>query len=410
MPTFDLIISGGSLIGLSLAKALADLPIKIAVIEPRPLNAETVENASQGDSRGIALSYGSRIFLKEIGVWETLEKRCCPIQNIHCSEKGHCGNTHLDAKKQGLPALGYVIPFAELRQCLNESIKGQSNLQLYSPAKLQSIKPADNDSPLSIKIKNDDGKQKTLHTQLLVGADGARSFLRQQCDIKTTEKSYAQAAIIADVQLSIPHKNRAYERFSTEGPMALLPLKNGHCALVYTVPFEELEHTLAMDDAAFMQALQDRFGFRLGYFKWVSARQSFPLSMVYANDLTQPRTLLLGNAAHNLHPIAGQGFNLGLRDVATLVTLITQAAEQGHDIGGDFILQRYCQLRKKDQQLTRNFTDGLVHLFDHDILPLAFGRNLTMLAINMIPPLKGLLTRQATGLSQRQAIQSGLSS
>ncbi|RMH21536.1 MAG: 2-octaprenyl-6-methoxyphenyl hydroxylase [Gammaproteobacteria bacterium] len=402
---YDLIISGGSLTGLSLARALSDLSLNIAVIEARPL-AESVP--IPGESRAIALSYGSKLFLQEIGVWPDLKTHCCPIETILASEKGSFGHTRLQANQEGLPALGYVIPFADLHNILLQSIQDLNRLTVLSPAKCSNIS-VDHDHIAINFIRSGEEKKQSISARLLVGADGLHSTLRKSFDIQANESDYRQTAIIADIQTEIPHRNRAYERFSRQGPMALLPLQNGCSALVYIVPDHAARSILELNDQDFLQQVQERFGYRLGRCKWVSARRSFPLSQVHSRSITAERSVLLGNAAHTLHPVAGQGFNLGLRDVATLSGLIHLAVEQGQDIGNPDLLDRYRQLRRNDQCLTGQFTDGLVRLFDLDTIPIRGLRNLAMHAISHCAPLRHLMTRQTTGLAPLSRMKQVLS-
>ena len=207
--------------------------------------------------------------------------------------------------------------------------------------------------------------------------------------------------MVANISPHLPHEGRAFERFTEAGPVALLPMTNDRCALVWTVPDERLEETLALDDEAFIARFQERFGFRLGRFLKVGRRQSYPLSMLQAKESTRPRIAIIGNAAHALHPIAGQGFNLGLRDVAALAEVLVAAAGEGRDPGSDEALQAYERWRRRDQQLVGLATDALARLFGNPLSPLRAGRDLGMLALELLPAARQEIGRAAMGVGGR---------
>jgi 2-octaprenyl-6-methoxyphenol hydroxylase len=246
-----------------------------------------------------------------------------------------------------------------------------------------------------------DGQTVLLTARLLVAADGANSRVRQQLGIDALRWDYGQTAVIANVSPALPHGNTAYERFTAAGPLALLPMSEGRCAVVCTVDRRDRDAVLALDDAAFLAHLQDRFGDRLGRFRRVGQRQDYPLFMVKSREHARHRVAVIGNAAHTLHPIAGQGFNVGIRDVAVLAEVIIDAWRAGDDPGQLAVLERYANWRRWDQRRAIAFTDGLARLFVNPLPPLRLARNLGLLAFDLCPPVKRLLARQTMGLDGR---------
>ena len=241
----------------------------------------------------------------------------------------------------------------------------------------------------------------TADTTTVVAADGGDSPVRQRLGFRAREWSYGQTAVIANITPGRPHQGVAYERFTDTGPLALLPMTEGRCSLVWTQRDAEVEALLALDDQAFLRALQARFGQRLGRFARVGRRASYPLRQLLVSDSVRPRLALIGNAAHTLHPVAGQGFNLGLRDVAVLAELLVEQARAGGDPGAMPLLARYRDWRRPDQNALALVTDGLVRLFSNPLLPLRLGRNLGLLGFDLLPPLKQAGARRFMGLGGR---------
>jgi len=237
--------------------------------------------------------------------------------------------------------------------------------------------------------------------KLLVAADGAQSPIREQLGIRTTRRDYRQTAIIANVTTDKAHDNVAYERFTDSGPLALLPMTGQRSALVWTVHERQCEDIMALDDGEFLQRLQERFGYRLGRFTRVGRRHVFPLQLLQAAESVRPRLALIGNAVHTLHPIAGQGFNLGLRDVAALVDVLLDARRSGRDFGALEVLQRYADWRLADQRHVALFTDSMVRLFGQSFPPVAWLRDAGMLALDICPPAKRWFGRMTMGRAGR---------
>jgi 2-octaprenyl-6-methoxyphenol hydroxylase len=323
METYDVVIVGGGMVCASLALALENSSLNIAIVEAAPW--QTNQQPSY-DDRGIALSYGSQRIFETMDVWQQLKPSCTPIQHIHVSDRGHFGVTRLHAENENVPALGQVITARDLGQTLVTKLSKQTHLSLFSPASVIGLSHSENVAEVTL----DNGQ--TLKTKLVVAADGSQSSIRKLLDIQALEYDYKQTAITANVSTERPHQNWAYERFTDTGPIALLPLSENRSSLVWTVNTGHEQAILKSDDDEFLNLLQQRFGYRLGRFTKVGQRNSYPLKLVQADQAIQQRIVLIGNAAHSLHPIAGQGFNLGLRDVAVLADIICQQMNDCGDI------------------------------------------------------------------------------
>lgn len=392
---YDLIIVGGGMVGASLACALEKQNIRIAMIEAVPYQAE---NQPSYDDRAIALSYGTSRIFNGMGLWPEIKQHTTAIKHIHVSDQGRFGFTRLNHKQEGVDALGYVITARDLGKALLKKLDQLKNLTLISPATLTDLKLGDEHATAVI---NRDGNTEAVTARLIVAADGGNSIVRQKLDIRTTDHDYKQTAIIANITPERPHGFVAYERFTSQGPLALLPMDDNRCALVWTHNPEETTRILELDDASFLSELQLSFGNRLGRFLRAGKRSAYPLRLVRAREQVRNRLALIGNAAHTLHPIAGQGFNLGLRDVAALAQTIADARKSEKDIGELTILKLYAQWRSRDHQQVIGFTDTLVNTFSNRFPPLAFARNLGLLATDLIPPLKHSLARHSMGISGR---------
>ncbi len=386
---FDVIIVGGGMAGASLAIALSGHGLKLALVEAAPLEVRSVPNY---DSRGIALAWGSQRILDSLGIWRHLADQAQPIEHIHISEQGGFGITRLHAAEQQVPALGQVISAHDLGVGLLQTLSELKDIELIAPERVRWINPEADQVQLGLKHRN-------LAAAVVVAADGGNSFVRQQLGIAVKRREYRQSAITANLTPGKAHHNVAYERFTRHGPMALLPMSENRCALVWTVNDAQLGATLALSDAHFMQRVQDIFGWRLGRLQRVGERNSYPLVQLFAANPVKPRSLVIGNAAHTLHPVAGQGFNLGIRDVAVLAEILLQAHHRGEDPGAPEVLQRYASWRRRDQQQVVGFTDALVRIFSNDFLPLKLGRNLGLSALELCPPARQRIAAAAMGLS-----------
>lgn len=399
--SYDVLIAGGGLVGASLACALGGQPLRVGVIEARPLKSDQQPSF---DARSVALAFGSRRVFEAMGLWaEMAALGVAPIERIHVSDRGHAGAARLDSVRQGVEAFGYVVENRVLGQVLGAALPRYDNVDFICPARLAEF-DSTGDAAVRVSIEHD-GEPRELHTRLLVAADGGDSMVRNLADIGTVNIDYGQSAVIANVVSARPHRNTAYERFTDTGPLAVLPAcdhgdageAGRRCALVWTVRSAQCDELLALDDAEFLARLQGRFGDRLGGFTRIGERHAYPLSLVHAREHVRPRLAIVGNAAHTLHPVAGQGFNLGLRDVAVLAQVVSDAVRAGEDPGSLPVLKQYANWRRRDHLQVSAFTDGLVRVFSNDSLPLAVARNLGLLALDVVPPLKGLLARRAMG-------------
>ena len=400
---FDVIIIGGGLAGASLACALAsarlDKALSIAVVE-----AYEFEHHAQPsfDSRTVALSYSSKEIFQTLNLWDDIVKLgACAIKDIHISDRGHLGLSHLSASQQDKDALGYVVENQHLGQVLHQNMAGQSNITLYCPATLNDFKLNDSHAEVEINCQQIE-KTLSLKCKLLVAADGGQSIVREQADVATRNLAYNQTAVITNIACDKAHNNVAYERFTDSGPLALLPLNDcddtsNRYSLVWTLTNEQFERCLQLDDDEFLSALQQRFGNRAGRFIKTGKRVSYPLSLMRARQSVKQRLAIIGNAAHTLHPVAGQGFNLGLRDVASLAQIIVNAQRYKNDFGEDYYLRQYQSWRQRDLIQTSMATDSLVRLFTTKFLPLVVGRNMALLAFDMFPGIKKQIGRQAMG-------------
>ena len=387
---FDLLIVGGGMVGASLAIALKNSALNIGLIEARSL-----ANNSQPsyDDRGIALSYGSQTIFQSMGLWPDIAPCATAIKHIHISDRGRFGVTRLSAEKQQVPALGQVLTARDLGQNLNRHLQQMTQLSLFCPAQVSSLSKFDD----RIEVSLDNGQK--LSAKLLVAADGRDSTTRRLLGLDAREQHYQQIAITANISTDQAHNGRAFERFTDSGPMALLPMSDNRSSLIWTVSEGQEKALLDAPDTVFLDQLQQRFGYRAGRFIRVGQRSSHPLTLMQADMPVQPRCVLIGNAAHSLHPIAGQGFNLGLRDVAVLAELLTDA---GEDCGHAAILHNYQQWRQRDQDQLVRATHRLVQLFSNNISLLGHLRGAGLAALDTLPPLKNWLAQRSMGLAQTQ--------
>lgn len=392
---YDILIAGGGMIGASLARALGGQGLRIGVVEAVPIKSHA---QSSYDERPIALGFGTRRIFEGMGVWDALAGLMTPIRSIHVSDRGHFGFTRLGHEEEGVEALGYVADTRTVGEVLAKHLAALPAVDLICPATVKTVAIAGDTARVMVARE---GQTLTLTSRLVVAADGASSVVRERLGIAMAIKDYGQSAVTAVVMPSVPHNHVAYERFTENGPLAVLPMGDNRCGIVWTQPRECVDEVLALDDKSFLARLQACFGYRLGRFERVGVRRAYPLALMYAPDTVRPRVAVIGNAAHTLHPVAGQGFNLGLRDVAVLAEVLAQAAQRGEDIGDIAVLNRYAAWRRDDHRRVIGFTDGLARLFSNTLPPLVLARDLGTLAIDLLPPLKRLFARQSMGLAGR---------
>ncbi|MDC9725696.1 MAG: 2-octaprenyl-6-methoxyphenyl hydroxylase [Gammaproteobacteria bacterium] len=387
---FDLIVVGGGMVGASLACALKNTSLKIAIIEAFEPNSTQQPSY---DDRGIALAYGSQRIFESMGLWHQLAAHSTEISDIHVSDRGHFGVTRLSAEKENVPALGQVLTARSMGQVLNHTLSQQNNLDTICPTSVISLKQHDDHVEL---ILNDD---RSISAKLIVAADGAQSTIRQLLGLGALEHDYGQTAITANISPERAHRGRAFERFTDSGPIALLPMSDKRCSLVWTVKTGDESTLLQLPENEFLAQLQDRFGYRLGKLKQVGQRNSYPLKLIQADQAVQQRIVLIGNAAHSLHPIAGQGFNLGLRDVAALADVL---ADNTNDCGDPRLLHDYAQWRLKDQDDVIKDTSSLVTIFSNNNPILGHLRGAALTLIDALPSAKHVLAQKSMGLNRKQ--------
>lgn len=394
----DIAIAGGGLVGASLALALSQLDLDVVLIEAHPFG--TVGQPSF-DDRTTALSNGSRRIFDGIGVWPLLEREATPIRRIHVSDQGRFGFARLDAREQGLAALGFVVVNRVMGAALWQQLAARS-VRVLAPARVASLELRSDCRVLQCELQ--DGKTSAVAARLVIAADGARSAVREAAGIGATTWDYDQMALVTNVFTQRFHDYVAYERFTAEGPLAVLPMSEGRSGLIWTLAPGLANEVAQLSDAEFLARLQAAFGFRLGRFTRVGERQLYPLSLTRSNEHVGPRLAVVGNAAQALHPIAGQGFNLGLRDAASLAEVLADA-RAGHtgsfDAGDGLLLDRYRSWREADRGRIVGFTDGLVRLFTQPFGPVKLLRDVGLLAFDLMPAAKGALSQLSLGAAGR---------
>jgi 2-octaprenyl-6-methoxyphenol hydroxylase len=389
--TYDVAIVGGGMVGATLGVALAPLKLRVALIEAVP---PTSAAQPSFDERTTALSNGSRRILETLGVWSALSTPATPIRKIHVSDQGRFGFARIDAAEQGLAAMGYVVPNRDLGSALWSRLQSTS-LTVHSPATVSQVTTNDRSVTLAISAQ----AATAIDARLVVAADGAQSAVRGAFGVEAEVRDYEQTAVITTVLPQRFHDHVAYERFTPSGPLALLPLEGGRCTLVLTLNKDAAQAAMSWSDQEFLAEVQRRFGFRLGRFLKVGRRIPYPLSLTRAERTSSGRCVIIGNAAQGLHPVAGMGFNLGLRDAASLAELIAEKAAGGEaaDPGDPALLAEYDAWRAADRRGVIAFTDGLVRMFSNPLSSVRRLRNLGLLAFDLLPPAKAALSRLSTG-------------
>ena len=393
------------MVGASLAAALVpsaqSLGLKIALIEQSPMQAKPNPQFQPSfDARSTALAYGSRTAFESMGIWELLYEHLTPIDQIHVSDRGRWGQTTMSAEQEQVDALGYVVENHGLGQVLMSSIlAARDQVELYSPASVESVEWVDGQRQVVI---DQDGELATLSAPLVVMADGGRSELRQRMGIEYRQTPYHQHALIANIEIDRPHQGVAYERFTEDGPIALLPIEDHEgshrMGLVWTLSDDQFDSRMAQSDQLFLSDLQQAFGYRAGRLINVGERFSYPLHLTLADEQVRRGLVVLGNAAHALHPIAGQGFNLALRGVCELAERVIVAKQTGQDLGGLSMLEAFLEARHKDQRRTIGFGDSALKIFSSSNPALRLGRSLALQTLDLVPSARTLLARAAMGL------------
>lgn len=369
----EILVVGAGPVGAVCALALAQQDVAVRVLEAQPADA-------RGDARTLALAHGARLILERLGVWDRLTD-VTPIAHIHISQRGALGVVRLSADELGVPALGYVLPYAQLAEALKDALREAGVAVEYAVAVDRIGAGAD-----AATLATRDGR--TLAAPLVVVADGGRG---EGTPPPWFEADYKQTAVVCDVLSEQPHANRAYERFTPTGPVALLP-RGERYALVWTAPHADAERIAALPDADFLAALYEHFGGRRGRFLEAGVRRTFPLRLTYTGSTAAGRVVRIGNAAQTLHPVAGQGFNLGLRDAWELAALCADGAPGAR--GDAAMLAAYVRGRRVDVLGGVGVTDFLARVFANDLAVLRHARGLGLMALEALPPLKTFVARR----------------
>jgi 2-octaprenyl-6-methoxyphenol hydroxylase len=377
---FDVAIIGGGLIGASMARSISDASLNIAIIDQQ---AATELYSPTLDNRGLALSYLSAKFLEKLNIWSQLSAQAHPIKTVHVSEQGNFGFSRLSAANLQIPALGYVLSAGHLGAALVQGLELLAGVTSFRPIKIKNLNYSSQQKLWHIEFAD-----KTISSKLLIGADGTDSIVRQKLNISVNIKAYNQSAIVTNLYSNQDHADVAYERFTETGVLALLPFGEKKLKLVWTVDNALLNNFTELSDTDFLDKAQTAFGRRLGKFISIDARKVFPISQQQTTKICSENAVLIGNAANTLHPVAAQGFNLGLRDVATLREII---------VAGDS-LEKYELMRAKDHQATQKNTNSLVELFASQKATVKLARSFAMLAAQFVPLINKRITAQGLGV------------
>ncbi|EJG0323011.1 2-octaprenyl-6-methoxyphenyl hydroxylase [Vibrio parahaemolyticus] len=392
MKQYDVVIAGGAMAGATLALAIEHLSqgaLRVAVVEP--FKAQSDQHPGF-DSRSIALSYGTVNLLRHLELWSAIEPFSTPIEHIHVSDRSHAGMTDITKHDVGVEALGYVVELADVGRVYQELLTHSTAIDLYCPDSAKHITRTQEDVTLEL------ASGELLNAKLLVAADGAVSQCCQQIGLELSEHDFDQVAVIANIVTQEPHQGRAFERFTENGPVALLPMSDNRMSLVWCLRPDDAQIVMELSESEFLERLQQDFGWRLGAMQKVGLRASYPLLLRHRKQNISHRFAIVGNAAQTLHPIAGQGFNLGIRDV---VTLAEELVKQGEDVGRYQGLIRFSQRREADRNETIWLTSSLVHVFSNDLLAMRIGRNTALAAMDNLSIFKQPLLRHTLGLVKR---------
>ncbi len=392
MKQYDVVIAGGAMAGATLALAIEHLSqgaLRVAVVEP--FKAQSDQHPGF-DSRSIALSYGTVNLLRHLELWSAIEPFSTPIEHIHVSDRSHAGMTDITKHDVGVEALGYVVELADVGRVYQELLTHSTAIDLYCPDSAKHITRTQENVTLEL------ASGELLNAKLLVAADGAVSQCCQQIGLELSEHDFDQVAVIANIVTQEPHQGRAFERFTENGPVALLPMSDNRMSLVWCLRPDDAQIVMELSESEFLERLQQDFGWRLGAMQKVGLRASYPLLLRHRKQNISHRFAIVGNAAQTLHPIAGQGFNLGIRDV---ITLAEELVKQGEDVGSYQGLIRFSRRREADRNETIWLTSSLVHVFSNDLLAMRIGRNTALAAMDNLSFFKQPLLRHTLGLVKR---------
>ena len=387
---YDVLILGGGMVGAALACALGDSPLKIALLDRAP----PAEPDKEYDQRVSAVTLASQNLFENIGAWDNMvRRRVSPVREMQVWSEGGSGAIHFNAAEIGEPCLAWIIENRVIQVALIERLHHFTNVHYVCPVEVAEITLADNGAAVMLK----DGR--TLSTKLLVGADGADSAVRRAAGINTQSLNLNQKGIVATVTTEKPHEQAARQRFLVTGPLAFLPLDEPHtCSIVWSADTVRADQLLALDDTGFISELQKAFGESLGKIQTLGPRAAFPLALAHAKTYTAPRLALVGDAAHSVHPLAGQGVNLGFLDAATLTEVLLDAASNQKEVGAHAVLRRYERWRKGDNFAMVSITGGFRYLFSNDLPVVSQIRNWGLSLTDAVTPVKNFIMRRASGL------------
>ncbi|BAZ42108.1 2-octaprenyl-6-methoxyphenyl hydroxylase [Calothrix sp. NIES-4101] len=386
---YDLVIVGGGIVGLTLASALKDSGLSLLLIEAR------VESAAVMKGQAYAVHMLSALIYQGIGVWDKILPNIETYRRVRLSDANYPNVVEFNTEDIGKDDLGYVAEHQALLHPLQEFVKNCQNVTILCPAEVVETQYLQDAAVTTIKVA---GKTQTIRSKLLVAADGSRSRIRQAAGISTSGWKYWQSCIVAFVKPEKSHNETAYEKFQASGPFAILPLPGNRCRIVWTAPHEEAKTLCELDDEQFLQELSQRYGSQMGKLELLGERFIFPVQLMQSDKYVLDRLALIGDAAHNCHPVGGQGLNLGIRDVAALAQVIQEAHQAGKDIGDIKVLQKYERWRKLENLTILGFTDLLDRVFSNTFLPIVIVRRLGLLTMKYIPLVKVLSLKLMIGL------------
>ena len=392
MNRFDIIIIGGGIVGATAACALGEAGVNVALVEARA--ARNDEDSQTRDPRMFAITRASERIFRSLGVWDAMVAQGAhAFRDMEVWDAAGSGVAHFDCAELGEPCLGYIIEPRVIQSALMQKLDTLHSVSLFCPAKFTEIRTGDEQAEV---VLEDD---RTLTAALVIGADGVRSPVREVLGIKTRTHDYGQSSLVALVKTAQPHLDTAWQRFLPGGPLAFLPMSDGWSSIVWTLPAEQAQQMLALDAAEFHEQLAQAFDYRLGDIVDSGQRQLWPLQRLHAEKYVTGRAALVGDAAHVIHPLAGQGVNLGLLDVAALAEVILEASSRDKDIGSYPVLRRYERWRRGDNLIMMSAMDGFNRLFSNEQAPLGWLRNLGLSMANRAGPARHVLMRRAMGLS-----------
>lgn len=383
-----IVISGAGVVGMTLAYTLAKYGIDVTIIDSLDLENSI---SDEFDGRSYAISYAPYIMLKTIGLWDKIGHSAEPINEIHVTDGDCPAFLHFDEQELGDGPLGQMVEVRHIRAGLYDALRNYKNVTLIAPNKIINTENFEG----SVTVTLDSGTQ--INSSLLIAAEGRRSHLRKQYDINIREWDYKQTGIVTTVEHELPHQGIAHEKFYPSGPFAILPLKDNRSSIVWCELPSRAKTIMELNEAGFNAELKKKFGDFLGDVKSLGLRWSYPLSMQLADNYTADRFCLIGDAVHGIHPIAGQGFNLGLRDIAALTEVLVDAKRIGADLGSELVLERYVHWRRTDNNILALGMDGLTRLFSNDNPVVTFGRRLGIAAVEEMPTMKKFFMKHARG-------------